>query len=511
MSDSDATREVFTFHWTNNSWGSAESRSGQGSELATTAVLRDALSSWLRLHPEIRTLLDAPCGDFNWMREAHFPYPLRYVGGDIVPQIVAANVATHGRNGRDFLELDIARGPLPSADAWLCRDALTHLPFADGARAVAEFRASTIPWLLATTFVGVANDTDIAAGAWHHLDMTAPPFGLGPPEAMLPDPAENNQTHRFVGAWLNPRFNRAAARPLTIATVVYEPELHLLALQARSIARHVRATDIAEIIVIAHGADNQGLAARFRDIVVPHYGALRDRVRCIAAESLVRGLPEGRGWFTQQILKLRVAAVIATPDYLLLDAKNHVVTPASRDSFMAPDGRARNWLTHYRHDFQARFAGAARRFGLDPAAFVDAFPPTITPLVVNRAAALAMIAEVEHREGEPFEAFFLRHADAHSEFLLYHAWLASRPGGLDDAFVFGPQRVVTCFPDKVRDDNTFDSILWQADRPDTLCFGVHRAAVETMTPAQRSRLAAYLHRRGLLDSPGEATLFLRTE
>src|SRR4051812_27850000 len=58
---------VFSDIYRNNSWGDAESVSGRGSTLARTEVIRRSLPGLLE-SVGARSLLDAPCGDFNWMR-----------------------------------------------------------------------------------------------------------------------------------------------------------------------------------------------------------------------------------------------------------------------------------------------------------------------------------------------------------------------------------------------------------------------------------------------------------
>jgi hypothetical protein len=73
----------------------------------------------------IGTLFDAPCGDFNWMSHVLFPERMRYIGADIVPDLIAALRAKYGdRAGHHFCIVDIAHDALPSADLWLCRDVL---------------------------------------------------------------------------------------------------------------------------------------------------------------------------------------------------------------------------------------------------------------------------------------------------------------------------------------------------------------------------------------------------
>ncbi|HJY33225.1 MAG TPA: class I SAM-dependent methyltransferase, partial [Vicinamibacterales bacterium] len=111
-----------------NLWGAADSRSGLGSELDATADLRAALPHFLQVH-QAESLLDIPCGDFNWMSTLGLQLP--YTGADIVAAIVEANERRFGGagSGRRFVRLDLTRDPLPQADVVLCRDCLVHLSF----------------------------------------------------------------------------------------------------------------------------------------------------------------------------------------------------------------------------------------------------------------------------------------------------------------------------------------------------------------------------------------------
>ena len=74
--------DVFEHIFRENSWGSAESVSGPGSEIARTAEYRRALLSWLE-RERIESMFDAPCGDLNWLPEVLALHPMRYIGGDI--------------------------------------------------------------------------------------------------------------------------------------------------------------------------------------------------------------------------------------------------------------------------------------------------------------------------------------------------------------------------------------------------------------------------------------------
>jgi hypothetical protein len=199
-----SARTVFENIYSRNWWRSAESRSGLGSELSQTKGLREALASWLAKHAsEISIFLDAPCGDFNWMRLVTFPANTRYLGGDIVPQLIAASCQRFQSSQRSFIELNIIEGPIPHADAWLCRDAIIHFPFSAGVAVVNNFRRSTARYLLATTFTRANNLEDIPFGWCRQVNLSIAPFDLGKPIELIADPVEDEHD-RYIGVWRNP-------------------------------------------------------------------------------------------------------------------------------------------------------------------------------------------------------------------------------------------------------------------------------------------------------------------
>src|SRR5262245_38280912 len=210
MTDMEA---VFRRFYVENLW-QAESVSGPGSTPWPTAVIRQRLPALFR-ELEVTTLLDAPCGDFNWLSTCELPPS--YIGCDVVRELIDDVRRRHGRPGRRFEHLDLTRDPLPAADLILCRDCLGHLPFAAIAEALANFRASGARYLLATTFPRWANNSDIvSSGDWRPLNLECPQFGLGRPLRVIAE--VNVEDPRFpdksLGLWaLDGRPDRVIAVP----------------------------------------------------------------------------------------------------------------------------------------------------------------------------------------------------------------------------------------------------------------------------------------------------------
>jgi hypothetical protein len=192
-------QQAFHTIFEENRWGSPESRSGRGSTLEYTKVLRPALERYLE-KLRVRVFLDAPCGDFNWMKCVTLPHGSRYIGGDIVASLVHDLQKTYGSERYAFRTMDIVEGPLPNADLWLCRDVLFHLPNQDILRVFRNFVATAIPHILTTTYNFPKKNDDIKAGGFRFINLRLPPFMLPRPLSTVPDFLAP-EPPRYLGLW----------------------------------------------------------------------------------------------------------------------------------------------------------------------------------------------------------------------------------------------------------------------------------------------------------------------
>jgi hypothetical protein len=83
-------KDIFTNIYKHNLWESRESVSGPGSSLAQTRTIIKQLSLLIK-QLQVKTLLDAPCGDFHWMKEVNPEIDL-YIGVDIVSELIEENI-----------------------------------------------------------------------------------------------------------------------------------------------------------------------------------------------------------------------------------------------------------------------------------------------------------------------------------------------------------------------------------------------------------------------------------
>lgn len=183
-------QQIYATAYESKAWRSDESGSGTGSELRATAELRARLPEILQ-RLEVRTFLDAPCGDWNWMRLVDLPVD-RYIGIDIVPTVIDDNEKRYGSEKVRFACLDLTADPLPAADLVLCRACLFHLSFADGRAVLNNLKKTGATYLLTNYFTDVARNVDQFTGVpWRPLDLRQPPFAF-------PEPIESFHDHGDV-------------------------------------------------------------------------------------------------------------------------------------------------------------------------------------------------------------------------------------------------------------------------------------------------------------------------
>lgn len=178
--------------------GSTESLSGPGSNLDATKVLRPRLADIL-LRLGVRSLVDAPCGDMNWMRHLDYPFQ-KFIGIDISPFIIAKLHAQEFPPEYHFQVGNIAAEILPTADAIFCRDCLVHLPFEAILKIPDLWRLAGFRFMMATTFVKTTVNADCALGSWRPLNMEIAPFNWLSPIAVINE-EYGPHDDKSIGVW----------------------------------------------------------------------------------------------------------------------------------------------------------------------------------------------------------------------------------------------------------------------------------------------------------------------
>jgi hypothetical protein len=170
---------VFNAIYNGNAWGSNESRSGTGSEIGTTKIIRKMLPLLWKQYG-IKTFLDVPCGDYNWMKTVPKD-GVCYIGGDIVEELIGQNNKKYKTENVSFNVMDITQDNLPAADMIFCKDCLQHLSYESIFKALINFKKSNSKYLLTTSYPLTLSNWDIIDGDYRPLNLRIKPFNLTMP------------------------------------------------------------------------------------------------------------------------------------------------------------------------------------------------------------------------------------------------------------------------------------------------------------------------------------------
>ena len=184
-----------------HSWYNEESLSGPGASMKQTERVRAIIPKLLKEFG-INSMLDIPCGDFNWMKEVDLT-SCHYTGADIVRDIVNKNKIKYASPVREFTWADITSSPLPKADLIFCRDCFVHFSYSDITRAIGHIKISKSKFLLTTTFTNRFNE-DIITGHWRPINLEAPPFSFPKPLLLINENCseENGRYNdKSLGLW----------------------------------------------------------------------------------------------------------------------------------------------------------------------------------------------------------------------------------------------------------------------------------------------------------------------
>ena len=164
-------QKIFSEIYDNNAWKNEESKSGPGSTVKSTFKLIDALPSIFQTF-NIKSVLDLPCGDFNWMKTVPMDN-IEYTGADIVSNMITNNSLKYPNV--KFKVLDLLTDILPTVDLIICRDCLVHFSNHDVKRALFNICQSKSKYLLVTTFPNQVNN-NISMGQWRAINLQTDPF-----------------------------------------------------------------------------------------------------------------------------------------------------------------------------------------------------------------------------------------------------------------------------------------------------------------------------------------------
>ncbi|KAL3896352.1 MAG: hypothetical protein SGCHY_004125 [Lobulomycetales sp.] len=164
-------------------WGDGESLSGVGSYVKYTTNVRKMVSHVIRKYG-IKSLLDAPCGDFNWQPMIKDLRNINYTGVDIVPYLISRHSRKYlGIDGFRFSHWNMAEDILPKGrfDIIMTRDMIQHNSLEDGLKIIRNIEQSGAKYLLTNFHDNQVGNTNVPPGGYYPINVMLPPFSFPEP------------------------------------------------------------------------------------------------------------------------------------------------------------------------------------------------------------------------------------------------------------------------------------------------------------------------------------------
>jgi hypothetical protein len=197
-----SAENIFTNIFIEKTWKDKDSLSGRGSDIEQTKHIAIEIPKLMRVF-NVKSLLDIPCGDFYWMINVDLKN-LKYVGADIVLDLILQNKDKYEKDNIIFRQLNIIEDNLPSVDLILCRDCLVHFSFNDIKKSLRNIFNSQSKYLLTTTFPDRSENKNIVTGRWRTLNFGIAPFNFPQPLQIINEHCEDEDgkfKDKSLGLW----------------------------------------------------------------------------------------------------------------------------------------------------------------------------------------------------------------------------------------------------------------------------------------------------------------------
>ncbi|WP_299438750.1 hypothetical protein [uncultured Aquimarina sp.] len=193
----NSVENVFTNIYTSEYWNYEESISGPGSSVKQTEKIIEGINQ-IVVELTINSILDVPCGDFNWIRYIDFS-KITYIGGDIVEDLISGNIKNYRTDKINFCRIDLLEDDLPLSDLLITRDCFVHFSYNHIYQSLINIKKSDCKYLMTTSFVNHTINHDIVTGDWRPINLEISPFNFPKPMRIISEYIEKGFEREYKG------------------------------------------------------------------------------------------------------------------------------------------------------------------------------------------------------------------------------------------------------------------------------------------------------------------------
>lgn len=293
---------------------------------------------------------------------------------------------------------------------------------------------------------------------------------------------------------------------LDFITVVFQPELPLLEIQARSFDLYLNPTDVNQIVVVVN--DNDLVA----DLINPEWwGQHKDKV---VVKTTSHYDLYGDGWDNQQALKLLAAAESDTKWSVVFDAKTWLIKAfdTQESALFDTQGRPNVGRMHLSPHFEPAKAFVEQYYGIEIEMVLG---PSGVPYVFHTEDVVEMIS------GIPDFITFFQQAQKNptllTEFVLYAGYIIKKYGSVE--VIYNPNKLKIDPTQKTYinvanladwETDCFDDFMSTVCETKTLTASIHRRAYQNLTQDQLLTWVLFLESRQLICNISDGLDLLNT-
>ena len=278
---------------------------------------------------------------------------------------------------------------------------------------------------------------------------------------------------------------------IDLITVVFQPEIPYLEIQARSIENNFAEDQIRTIYVVVKDQDSV-----VDQIDRTWYGKFADRV-VVYPYSIFGYVNQVGGWDNQQLCKILAAARSQCEWSLVLDAKTYFIKPCKPELLIDSTNRACTNLLKPQPVFESAKLCVENLYGVELDHIIG---PGGVPFLFHTETVRSMMSETEQITGKTFIDFFqsnVCYPNLITEFYLYSAYVKRRYGKFDHLYV--EKQRWTCINVADWQVDQFDLLLQDMQRFLTLTVSVAGKAWRLLDSNQQQAYLAVLRKKNLID------------
>ena len=271
---------------------------------------------------------------------------------------------------------------------------------------------------------------------------------------------------------------------IDIVTVVFEPEIPVLRLQAQSIDLYCSNIGVRSIYVIVNDSD-----AVAQQIDPAWWGNMSHLVRVVPRSTFSTEFVEN-GWVSQQVLKILGASLSYNTWTVVLDAKTIFVKHMQLSDVLDSTGRVCTGFMPVQPVFETSRLIVNDFYCIK---MNHQLGPSGVPYFFHNKTIRSMISDASEKINQPFPEWFQRQGRL-TEFILYSGYLQYKH--MTDQLYSGTQKIK---PENICHSEValFEQKLTAAKINCPLTISVHRNAWSQLSQDQQLQYRTYLIDRGI--------------